>query len=40
MGGLGVGSILTIVLFPTFYATLHGIRPEPAPVLAEQPTPA
>ncbi len=40
MGGLAVGSILTIVLFPTFYATLHGIRPEPAPVPAEQPTPA
>ena len=32
MGGLTVGAALTIVLYPTFYATLHGIRePEAAP---------
>ena len=29
MAGLGIGAILTIVLYPTVYATLHGIR-EPA----------
>ncbi len=27
MGGLSVGAVLTIVLFPTLYATLHGIYP-------------
>jgi multidrug efflux pump subunit AcrB len=37
MGGLAVGSILTIVLFPSFYATLHGIWPEAAPAPTEQP---
>ena len=26
MAGLGVGSLFTIILFPTLYATLHGIR--------------
>lgn len=26
MAGLGLGAIFTIVLYPTFYATLHGIR--------------
>ena len=26
MAGLGVGSLLTIVLYPTLYATLHRIR--------------
>ena len=26
MAGLGVGSLLTIVFYPTLYATLHGIR--------------
>ncbi len=30
MGGLSVGAILTIVLFPTLYATLHGIQPPEA----------
>jgi multidrug efflux pump subunit AcrB len=27
MGGLSVGAALTIVLFPTLYATLHQIHP-------------
>ena len=26
MAGLGIGALLTIVLYPTLYATLHGIR--------------
>jgi multidrug efflux pump subunit AcrB len=31
MAGLGVGATLTIILYPTLYATLHGIkRPEAA----------
>ncbi len=30
MGGLSVGAALTIVLFPTLYATLHGIHPPDA----------
>jgi multidrug efflux pump subunit AcrB len=27
MAGLGLGALLTIVLYPTLYAALHGIRP-------------
>ena len=27
MAGLGVGALLTIILYPTLYAILHGIRP-------------
>jgi multidrug efflux pump subunit AcrB len=27
MAGLTVGGTLTILLYPTLYATLHGIRP-------------
>ena len=34
MAGLGVGALLTIILYPTFYAALHGIRP---PALARSP---
>ncbi len=30
MAGLGLGAPLTIVLYPTLYATLHGIRPPDA----------
>lgn len=31
MAGLGVGAILTVILYPTLYATLFGIRePDPA----------
>ena len=30
MGGLSVGAVLTLVLYPTLYATLHGIHPPEA----------
>ena len=36
LAGLGVGSLLTIVLFPTLYATLHGIR-EPESPTSDKP---
>jgi multidrug efflux pump subunit AcrB len=36
MAGLGVGATLTIILYPTLYATLHGIkRPEAAEASAK-----
>ncbi|MDJ0848174.1 MAG: efflux RND transporter permease subunit [Myxococcota bacterium] len=35
MGGLSVGAALTIVLFPVFYATLHGIQPPEASAAPE-----
>ena len=37
MAGLTVGAILTIVLHPTLYATLHGIYPPDSPAAAESP---
>ena len=43
MGGLGLGAILTVILYPTVYATLHNIKEPgdeatgPEPQLATAP---
>jgi multidrug efflux pump subunit AcrB len=37
MAGLGVGAVLTLVLYPTLYATLHGIRPPETETGTPQP---
>ena len=39
MGGLTVGTILTMVLVPVFYATFHGVA-VPAGAPAQEPVPA
>ena len=38
MGGLSVGAALTIVLFPTLYATIHGIHPPEAEASGGEPS--
>ena len=43
MGGLGLGAMLTVILYPTVYATLHNIKEPggeatgPTPELAAAP---